>query len=247
MHTLRLLRARARPRVVVRGRPRLGRRVRLEVAQGGELVLGDGCVLGDGTWVQIRGGKVTIGTGAVLGDCCRLVAHAGIDVGPRCVLADEVAIVDVDHDVGDIERPIREQPLLADPIVLGQGAVVEHGAALLRGVTIGPGARIGARAVVTRDVPAGTSVEGVPARPPSSTPLKKRPSKQSPSLCAPARSRSPLMDQAHAALLPFTRKRNYRAPAPTQAADAARREVDLSGGWPRNRSVARPPSPARGW
>jgi acetyltransferase-like isoleucine patch superfamily enzyme len=35
---------------------------------------------------------------------------------------------------------------------------------VLRGVTVGAGARIGVRAVVTHDVPAGARAEGTPAR-----------------------------------------------------------------------------------
>jgi serine O-acetyltransferase len=50
-------------------------------------------------------------------------------------------------------------PALADDIFIGSGAKV------IGGVAIGSGARIGANAVVLRDVAANTTVVGIPARP----------------------------------------------------------------------------------
>lgn len=50
-------------------------------------------------------------------------------------------------------------------IVLGNDVWVGYEAVILAGVTIGDGAVIGARAIVTKDVPPYTIVGGVPARP----------------------------------------------------------------------------------
>ena len=50
-------------------------------------------------------------------------------------------------------------------IVVGNDVWIGYEAVILSGVTIGDGAIIGARAVVTRDVPSYTIVGGVPARP----------------------------------------------------------------------------------
>jgi len=50
-------------------------------------------------------------------------------------------------------------------IVVGNDVWVGYEAVILAGVTIGDGAIIGARAVVTKDVPPYTIVGGVPARP----------------------------------------------------------------------------------
>jgi len=43
--------------------------------------------------------------------------------------------------------------------------MIGAGAVILPGVEIGAGAQVGANSVVTRDVPPGTTVAGIPARP----------------------------------------------------------------------------------
>lgn len=50
-------------------------------------------------------------------------------------------------------------------IVIGNDVWIGYEAVILAGVTIGDGAVIGARAVVTKDIPPYTIVGGVPAKP----------------------------------------------------------------------------------
>ena len=48
---------------------------------------------------------------------------------------------------------------------ISDGAIIGSGAQVLGPITIGPRARVGANAVVTKEVPEGTTVVGIPARP----------------------------------------------------------------------------------
>src|SRR3546814_13356816 len=48
---------------------------------------------------------------------------------------------------------------------LGDGVIIGSGAQVLGPITVGPRARIGANAVVTRDVPEGATMVGIPAKP----------------------------------------------------------------------------------
>jgi serine O-acetyltransferase len=47
---------------------------------------------------------------------------------------------------------------------IGNGVIISLGAAVLGPITVGPNARIGANAVVTKDVPKGATMIGIPAR-----------------------------------------------------------------------------------
>ena len=55
--------------------------------------------------------------------------------------------------------PGKRHPTIEDDVIIGSGAQV------LGPITVGKGARIGANAVVTRDVPPGATMVGIPARP----------------------------------------------------------------------------------
>ena len=52
----------------------------------------------------------------------------------------------------------------ATPITIGDEVWIGRGVTILAGTNIGDGATVGANAVVTRDVPAGMTVVGIPAR-----------------------------------------------------------------------------------
>jgi acetyltransferase-like isoleucine patch superfamily enzyme len=159
-----LARLRARGRLTTSGRVRLGRRVRFDLAPGALVTLRDGSRVGDGCRFHVgTGATVAVGPRAQLGERCVIAAHERVEVGPGARLGDEVVLIDFDHDLRDVEIPVREQPLLTAPVIVGERAVVDTAAGVLRGVTIGAGARVGVRAVVTHDVPPGARAEGVPA------------------------------------------------------------------------------------
>jgi UDP-2-acetamido-3-amino-2,3-dideoxy-glucuronate N-acetyltransferase len=121
-----------------------------------------GCTIGDesriGTFVEIQ-------RGVVIGRRCRIQSHSFICDG--VTLEDDVF---VGHGVLFInDRHPNIPDTIAgtwkkEPVLVKHDANIGSGATILGGVTIGVGATIGAGAVVTRDVPDGATVAGVPAR-----------------------------------------------------------------------------------
>jgi acetyltransferase-like isoleucine patch superfamily enzyme len=138
--------------------------VHLEVAPGARLVLGRWSWLGNDCKVRVHEGVVEIGAKSVLGQECTLTCFRRIAIGRDCIIADKVMMLDFDHGVVDVERPIREQGIYKRPVEIGHNCWIGYGASILRGVKVGQNCVIGTNSVVTKDVPDNAVVGGVPAR-----------------------------------------------------------------------------------
>ncbi len=134
-------------------------------------------VIGEGT--RIWQFSVVL-AGAVIGRDCNLNAHTLVEGG--AILGDRVTLkcgvyvwdgITLENDVfcgpnatftNDKRPRSKQHPTVYAETVVEQGASIGAGAIILPGVRIGKGAMIGAGAVVTRDVPAGATMVGNPAR-----------------------------------------------------------------------------------
>jgi acetyltransferase-like isoleucine patch superfamily enzyme len=94
-----------------------------------------------------------------------LVAADRITIGDRVLVGGNASIVDFDfHPLTPEERAENINAGAAAPIVIEDDVFVGMDALVLKGVTIGEGAVVGAGSVVTQDVPRRTVVAGNPAR-----------------------------------------------------------------------------------
>lgn len=96
--------------------------------------------------------SVTLGRRVVIEHQSGIVVHGNSVIGDDCVIRQGVTL--------GIRR--EDQPDQAP--VLGKGVSVGAGAVILGGVNLGDGANIGANAVVLKDVPAGATAVGIPAK-----------------------------------------------------------------------------------
>ena len=141
-----------------------GRRLQLQIARRGSISFGRFVWIGDGTKIRCHEGAVEIGQKTVIGQEVTISAYRKVRIGAECVIADRAMFIDFDHGVVEVERPIRQQGIYMEDVVIGSNVWIGYGACFLRGVKVGDNAIVGTNAVVTRDVPANAVVGGVPAR-----------------------------------------------------------------------------------
>jgi acetyltransferase-like isoleucine patch superfamily enzyme len=142
----------------------IGPRCSLEVRKGAVLELGRWSWLGHGCKIRCHEGVVSIGAKTVLGQECTISAYQHVSIGRECVIADRVMLIDFDHGMVEVERPVRLQGIYKRDVSVGHNVWIGYGACILRGVVVGDNAVIGTNSVVTKEVPPNAVVGGVPAR-----------------------------------------------------------------------------------
>jgi acetyltransferase-like isoleucine patch superfamily enzyme len=145
-------------------RVRLGRGVYINVVKGGHLEIGDDVHVDSHAQLTAEG-ELMIGANTYVGSGTIIAASGSMTIGRDVLIAAYCTIRDQDHRVDQFERPYRLQGLTHSPVRIGNNVWVGTKATVLRGVSIGEGAVIGANAVVTSDVEANWLSAGVPAKP----------------------------------------------------------------------------------
>jgi len=108
------------------------------------------------------GTRVSIGDRTFLNYDCLMLDVAPVTIGAACQIATRVQFLTATHPVDP--QPRRTGWESGEPIVLGDNVWLGGGVTVCPGVTIGDDTVVGAGAVVTRDLPSGVVVAGVPAR-----------------------------------------------------------------------------------
>ncbi|HEY7831720.1 MAG TPA: acyltransferase [Solirubrobacteraceae bacterium] len=138
--------------------------VKFEIGPNAKLYIGRWTWIGHDSKIRVHEGEVRIGAKTVMGQECTISAYQHVEIGRECIMADRVMLIDFDHGVVEVERPIRLQGIYKRDVKVGSNVWMGYGACILRGVAVGDNAIIGTNAVVTKDVPANAVVGGVPAK-----------------------------------------------------------------------------------
>jgi len=113
--------------------------------------IGEDCVLGQNVFVA-----------GIVGDSCRIQnnvsVYEGVELGDNVFVGPSAVFTNVKYPVPGMKAKGYERTIVE------RGAMIGANATIVCGVRIGRCARVGAGAVVTRDVPEMATVMGVPAR-----------------------------------------------------------------------------------
>ena len=124
------------------------------------------CTIGDDTKI---GAFVEVQRNASIGRRCKISSHSficeGVHIDDDVFVGHGVMFTNDKYPRASLDgRPISDEWEMIETFVESEVSIGSN-ATILCGLRIGRGAMIGAGAVVTRDVPAGAKVAGVPARP----------------------------------------------------------------------------------
>ena len=138
------------------------RKTEITLADNAQLTLHGDVILYEGVGVRItESAKLSIGDHTYINRSASIDCTQEITIGDYCAISDNVQILDSDY------HPITyngKTSTMSKPVHIGSHVWIGRSAIILKGVTIGDGAIVGAGSVVTRDVPARCLVAGNPAR-----------------------------------------------------------------------------------
>ena len=109
------------------------------------------------------GRNIHLGAEVFINSGCVILDSAPVHIGDGTMIGSGAQILCADHHRDPIQR--RAGIEIGRPVRIGSNVWIGAGAIIMPGVTINDCAIVGAGAVVTKDVEAGDTVVGLPARP----------------------------------------------------------------------------------
>nr|MBQ4455475.1 acyltransferase [Clostridia bacterium] len=107
--------------------------------------------------VLFKGAALELGKDSFINSDCKIRCHRKIVIGDDCAISHDFTVMDSDaHKLNGHSS--------TEPVIIGNHVWIGTRVTILNGVHVGDGAVIAAGSIVTRDVPPGTLVGGVPMK-----------------------------------------------------------------------------------
>jgi len=136
----------------------------IRITGGGSIKIGRNCTIHDYAMILTYGGDIAIGDDCSLNPFVIVYGHGGVRIADGVRIAAHTVIIPANHNTADEVTPLHKSGTNAKGIDIGANVWIGSGARILDGVRIGRHAIVGAGSVVTKAVPEGATVVGVPAR-----------------------------------------------------------------------------------
>jgi acetyltransferase-like isoleucine patch superfamily enzyme len=140
------------------------------------IAIGKNCIVRGSLLVYKHGGRINVGDYCFIGPNTKVWSAKNISIGNRVLIAHNVNIHDNNsHPLNAEKRHLDyvhilkhglqdENDLNEKDVIIGDDAWIGYNSTILKGVTIGKGAIVGACSLVDKDVPDFAIVVGNPAR-----------------------------------------------------------------------------------
>ena len=147
---------------------------RIKRVSGNRLSVGEDSIIHADISFEESGGNIQIGSRTFVGRS-HLVCYRSLMIGDDVIMSWGITIVDHDshsidwanrrNDIGEWSKGRKDWAHVAHaPVFIADKAWIGFNVSILKGVTIGEGAVVGACSVVTRDIPPYSVVVGNPAK-----------------------------------------------------------------------------------
>lgn len=131
---------------------------------GGEIEIGDRCVVHSGAKILTYGGKIKLGHNVSINPYTILYGHGGLTIGDNVAIAAHCVIIPANHAISLSAAPMKGRPLTKTGITIGSDVWIGAGVRLLDGVSVADGCILAAGAVVTKSTDKNGIYAGVPAK-----------------------------------------------------------------------------------
>ena len=131
----------------------------------GNITVGNGTTIGAFSMIStMPAGSVDIGSDVLVNSFSTLGACERLTIGNHCIFAAYVHITDAAHRFEDGVELTKHAAITAEPVCIESNVWLGSGAMVTKGVTIGTGSVVGAKALVTRSIPRNAVAYGIPAK-----------------------------------------------------------------------------------